>query len=84
MRGVGIQLTKLEKCPPMNSALSNFLQHPTTSKSVDKQAVPEKQLQNKNSKINLKKGQSLGSIKTNTSTSSHNYQNEVIFKIVFY
>lgn len=34
LRGVGIQLTKLEKCPPVNSALSNFLnQCPSTSKN---------------------------------------------------
>lgn len=34
LRGVGIQLTKLEKCPPVNGALSNFLKCPPVSKSA--------------------------------------------------
>lgn len=32
LRGIGIQLSKLEKIAPMNSAISNFLKQPSTSK----------------------------------------------------
>lgn len=36
LRGVGVQLTKLEKIPPVNTALSNFLNAPSVSKVVSK------------------------------------------------
>lgn len=87
LRGVGIQLTKLEKCPPVNSALSNFLKCPSTSKSVVKESVIEKSVQNQEfvSSRRGRGGRSRGrGAKKVVTPSSHNLdrylgQNGVIF-----
>lgn len=39
LRGVGIQLTKLEKIPPVNTALSNFLKQGTSKKDVEEAKI---------------------------------------------
>lgn len=50
LRGVGIQLTKLEKCPPVNSALSNFLKHPPTTKNGGKEDAVNSKAERQKSK----------------------------------
>lgn len=75
LRGVGIQLTKLEKCPPVSNALSNFLKCPSTSKSITNETVVEKSdVENKDSACSKKGGGRGRGIKRNNTPPLHNLE----------
>lgn len=85
LRGVGIQLTKLEKCPPVSSALSNFLKCPSTSKSITRETVVEKNDVQNTDSASSKRGVMKGrGIKRNNTPPSHNLERYFGRKEVFF
>lgn len=75
LRGVGIQLTKLEKCPPMNHALSNFLNCPSTSKPIPTETITEKEKSAQNKEFASSKSEGTRRIiKRNVTPPSHNLE----------